>query len=44
VIMEELNGIQGQPVDMGGYYKPSPALCAEAMCPSATFKGALASL
>ena len=44
VIIEELNGIQGQPVDMGGYYKPSPALCAEAMCPSATFKGALASL
>ncbi len=44
VIVEELNRVQKQVVDVGGYYHPSPARCAEAMRPSATFNAALASL
>jgi isocitrate dehydrogenase len=43
-IVGELNGVQGKPVDIGGYYAPKPALAAESMCPSATFNAALASL
>jgi isocitrate dehydrogenase len=43
-IIEELNRVQKQVVDVGGYYHPNPALCAEAMRPSATFNAALASL
>ena len=44
VIVEELNRVQKQVVDVGGYFHPSPARCAEAMRPSATFNAALASL
>ena len=44
VIVDELNRVQKQVVDVGGYYHPSPARCAEAMRPSATFNAALASL
>jgi len=40
-IVGELNGAQGKPVDIGGYYHPSPAKCAAAMRPSATFNSAL---
>jgi isocitrate dehydrogenase len=36
VIVEELNSAQGVAVDIGGYYKPDPALCSKAMRPSAT--------
>ena len=36
-IVGELNGVQGKPVDVGGYYHPDPALTAQAMRPSATF-------
>lgn len=36
-IVSELNGVQGQPVDIGGYYSPDPAKLVEAMRPSATF-------
>jgi isocitrate dehydrogenase len=36
-IVSELNGVQGAPVDIGGYYHPDPALTARAMRPSATF-------
>ena len=43
-IIEELNRVQKQVVDVGGYYHPNPALCAEAMRPSATLNAALASL
>src|SRR5690606_40239071 len=43
-IVAELNGVQGQPVDIGGYYRPDPAKAAAAMRPSATFNAALASL
>ncbi|HLS84591.1 MAG TPA: NADP-dependent isocitrate dehydrogenase [Arenimonas sp.] len=43
-IVAELNSVQGQPVDIGGYYRPDPAKAAAAMRPSATFNAALASL
>jgi isocitrate dehydrogenase len=36
-IVGELNGVQGGPVDIGGYYHPDPAKTAAAMRPSATF-------
>lgn len=35
-IVRELAEAQGKPVDIGGYYKPDPKLCARAMRPSAT--------
>ena len=33
-IVAELIGVQGKPVDIGGYYHPDPALTAKAMRPS----------
>ncbi|HKE87406.1 MAG TPA: NADP-dependent isocitrate dehydrogenase [Vicinamibacterales bacterium] len=36
-IVAELNGAQGQPVDIGGYYHPDAALVSRVMRPSATF-------
>jgi isocitrate dehydrogenase len=36
-IVGELNGVQGRPVSIGGYYHPDPALTAQAMRPSPTF-------
>jgi isocitrate dehydrogenase len=36
-ILVELNGVQGAPVDIGGYYRPDPARTSSAMRPSATF-------
>ena len=36
-IVAELDGAQGKPVDIGGYYFPDPALVSAAMRPSATF-------
>ena len=35
-IVDELNAVQGQPMDIGGYYYPDPGLRAAAMRPSAT--------
>ena len=35
-IVAELNGVQGKPVDVGGYYHPDPAAAAKALRPSAT--------
>jgi isocitrate dehydrogenase len=43
-IVAELNGAQGKPVDIGGYYHPDRELTARAMRPSTTFNTALASL
>ncbi|MGW4087848.1 NADP-dependent isocitrate dehydrogenase [Streptomyces sp. NPDC004822] len=43
-IVEELNSVQGEPVDIGGYYQPDPAKAAAVMRPSATWNEALASL
>ena len=38
-IVSELNEVQGQPMDIGGYYQPDDALASAAMRPSATFNG-----
>jgi isocitrate dehydrogenase len=43
-IVAELNGVQGAPVDLGGYYRPDPDRVAAAMRPSATLNEALASI
>jgi isocitrate dehydrogenase len=40
-IVDELNSVQGRPVDIGGYYAPEQALASAAMRPSATFNEAL---
>jgi isocitrate dehydrogenase len=41
-IVGELNGVQGEPVDLGGYYHVDKAMTDEVMRPSATFTAALA--
>jgi isocitrate dehydrogenase len=41
-IVGELNAVQGQPMDVGGYYAPDPERAAKAMRPSATFNAILA--
>lgn len=38
-IVAELNGAQGHPVDIGGYYRPDAAKVAEVMRPSQTLNG-----
>ena len=43
-IVDELNAVQGEPADVGGYYAPDPALAGAAMRPSATFNRILESL
>ena len=43
-IIAELNGAQGKPVDIGGYYRPDLAKVGAAMRPSATLNAALALL
>ena len=43
-IADELVGVQGHPVDIGGYYLPDDALAAEVMRPSATLNGLIDSL
>jgi isocitrate dehydrogenase len=40
----ELNGAQGKPVDIGGYYHPDAARLAAAMRPSALFNEILSTL
>jgi isocitrate dehydrogenase len=40
-IVEELNAVQGSPVEIGGYYQPDPERTAAAMRPSATLNDAL---
>ncbi len=40
-IVEELNGVQGEPVDIGGYFRPDVDAIAAAMRPSATLNAAL---
>jgi isocitrate dehydrogenase len=40
-IVEELRVVQGQPVDIGGYYMPDVKKTAEVMRPSATFNAAI---
>ena len=36
-IVDELNAVQGSPVDLGGYYYPDAALSTAVMRPSPTF-------
>jgi isocitrate dehydrogenase len=43
-IIAELTGVQGKPVDIGGYYRPEEKLVSAAMRPSKTFNAALAAL
>jgi isocitrate dehydrogenase len=43
-IIEELNGAQGSPVDLGGYYLPDEEKASAAMRPSAIFNEALAAV
>ncbi|HSJ67358.1 MAG TPA: NADP-dependent isocitrate dehydrogenase [Anditalea sp.] len=40
-ILAELNGAQGKPVDIGGYYKPDAEKTSHAMRPSRTFNSIL---
>ncbi|RZM80048.1 NADP-dependent isocitrate dehydrogenase [Pseudoalteromonas rubra] len=43
-IVSELNDVQGQAMNIGGYFQPNEALAAEAMRPSKTFNDVLASM
>jgi isocitrate dehydrogenase len=43
-IVDELNSVQGKPVDIGGYYMPDPKKLETVMRPSATLNAALASV
>ncbi|MEV0522751.1 NADP-dependent isocitrate dehydrogenase [Streptomyces sp. NPDC050439] len=43
-IVDELNGVQGSPADIGGYYQPDETKAASVMRPSATLNKALALL
>jgi isocitrate dehydrogenase len=43
-ILAELNGVQGSPVDMGGYYAPDETKVSAAMRPSPTLNAAIALL
>ncbi len=43
-ILDELIVVQGQSVDIGGYYKPNDELATKAMRPSETFNAALKTL
>jgi isocitrate dehydrogenase len=43
-IVGELNAVQGNPADIGGYYQPDPAKAATVMRPSATWNETLAIL
>ena len=44
VIVEELNAVQGQPMDIGGYYQPDDTKANAAMRPCAVFNEASAAL
>ena len=41
-VVDELISVQGNKVDLGGYYRPDEAKCREIMRPSPTFNAALA--
>ncbi len=43
-IVKELDEVQGQSVDIGGYYYPDPDLCTEIMRPSKTFNDIMGSV
>ena len=41
-IEQDLVDVQGEPVDLGGYYRPDPAKAEAVMRPSERFEAALA--
>lgn len=43
-ILKELNGVQGTPVDLGGYFHPDPIKCANVMRPSPLFNDLIDSM
>src|SRR5690606_5754190 len=43
-ILKELNSVQGAAQDIGGYYRPDPALCDKAMRPSSTLNSIVAGM
>jgi isocitrate dehydrogenase len=43
-IVDELNAVQGRPMDIGGYYRPDPDKARDAMRPSPLFNQILAAL
>ncbi|MCB1063628.1 MAG: NADP-dependent isocitrate dehydrogenase, partial [Verrucomicrobiae bacterium] len=43
-ISEELISVQGQPVDIGGYYQPDESKTSAAMRPSTTLNGLIANI
>ena len=43
-IVDELNGSQGTPINIGGYFRPDAALTSQAMRPSATLNDILTTL
>ena len=43
-ILRELNAVQGEAMDIGGYYRPDPTLASRAMRPSATLNRILEEL
>ena len=43
-IVAELAAVQGEPVDLGGYFRPDPAKATAAMRPSATLNAIVASI
>jgi len=43
-IIEEIDGAQGEPVDLGGYYRPDPEKTNRAMRPSPTFNAIIDAL
>jgi isocitrate dehydrogenase len=43
-VVAELVAVQGQPVELGGYYRPDPTRADTIMRPSPTFNAALAAL
>jgi isocitrate dehydrogenase len=44
VIIDQLNAVQGSPIDIGGYYHPDPAKASAVMRPSVAFNEAVATL
>ncbi len=43
IILKELSAVKGQPIDLGGYYRPDPEKVKAVMRPSATFNKILQS-
>jgi isocitrate dehydrogenase len=44
VIISELNKVQGEKVELGGYYQPNPELVAKVMRPSVTLNAMINSI